>query len=196
MSPQALGAIADGVADSGFAICEGFLPVRDASVLAAEATALWRAGSFAPAGVGKRAERRADERGDHILWLEEAASAAQRRLLARLEALRLVLNRELTLGLLDFEGHFSFYPPGAAYGRHFDRFASDPARTVSLIVYLNRGWRPEDGGALRLYDGDRHVDVLPEAGTLALFLSDRFEHEVLRVRRERLAFAGWFRRRA
>jgi SM-20-related protein len=40
------------------------------------------------------------------------------------------------------------------------------------------------------------LDVLPEGGTLVAFLSERFQHEVLPARRERLALTGWFRRRA
>jgi SM-20-related protein len=197
MSAEDLRAIADGVAERGYAIVPRFLPDHETSELAQEAMELWCAGSFARAGVGKRAELREDERGDHVLWLDEAgASAAQRRLLGRLEDLRLALNRELALGLFDFEGHFALYPAGAGYARHYDRFAGDARRTLSLVVYLNRGWRAEDGGALRLYGAERPVDVLPEAGTLVAFLSERFEHAVLRAGRERLSFAGWYRRRA
>jgi SM-20-related protein len=37
--------------------------------------------------------------------------------------------------------------------------------------------------------------VLPQGGRLVAFQSDRFEHEVLPARRERMSFTGWFRRR-
>jgi SM-20-related protein len=47
-----------------------------------------------------------------------------------------------------------------------------------------------------MYDDERVRDVLPVAGTLVCFLSDRFEHEVLPATRERLSLTGWFRRRA
>jgi SM-20-related protein len=67
---------------------------------------------------------------------------------------------------------------------------------LSCVLYLNDGWRAEDGGALRLYLPTRHCDVLPRAGTLVAFLSERFEHEVLPAQRERLSLTGWFRRRA
>jgi SM-20-related protein len=63
-------------------------------------------------------------------------------------------------------------------------------------MYLNENWALADGGALRIYDGKRVRDVLPVAGTLVCFLSDRFEHEVLPATRERLSLSGWFRRRA
>ena len=63
-------------------------------------------------------------------------------------------------------------------------------------MYLNEDWTSADGGALRMYDDERVREVLPVAGTLVCFLSDRFEHEVLPATRERLAVTGWIRRRA
>jgi SM-20-related protein len=38
--------------------------------------------------------------------------------------------------------------------------------------------------------------VTPQGGTLAAFLSQRFEHEVRAARRERVSLTGWFRRRS
>jgi SM-20-related protein len=70
------------------------------------------------------------------------------------------------------------------------------------VLYLNRAWRETDGGAVRMYVGEAagpseresHVDIAPHAGTLVLFLSADFEHEVLPASRERMSVAGWFRR--
>jgi hypothetical protein len=39
------------------------------------------------------------------------------------------------------------------------------------------------------------LEIWPEGGTLVAFLSDRFEHEVLPARRQRLSLTGWFRQR-
>jgi SM-20-related protein len=39
-------------------------------------------------------------------------------------------------------------------------------------------------------------DIVPHGGTLVVFLSERFEHEVLPTARARVSLAGWFRRRA
>ncbi len=64
-------------------------------------------------------------------------------------------------------------------------------------MYLNGGWRPTDGGALRLHLGDGpHRDVPPAGGTLVAFLSERFDHEVLPATGARWSLAGWFRRRS
>ncbi len=89
------------------------------------------------------------------------------------------------------------YPPGASYARHFDRLQGSDLRAISAALYLNDAWTPEDGGQLRMYlGGGRSEDVSPQGGRLVAFLSDRFEHEVLPARRERMSFTGWFRRRS
>ena len=114
-----------------------------------------------------------------------------------MDGLRQALNRGLYLGLEDFECHFALYPPGAFYQKHLDRFRDDDRRTVSAVLYLNDDWQPQDGGELRLYlpDGAER-EVPPLGGSLVLFLSSDFPHEVLPANRERLSLTGWFRRRA
>jgi SM-20-related protein len=201
-SPEAdaaIAAIVDAIADTGCAIAPHFLPPAAIAVLRAEAWRRDAAGALVPAAVGRgaaRSDRRA-VRGDRILWLDATAPAtAERVLLTALEALRLAANRELQLGLFEYEGHYALYPPGAFYARHLDRFRDDDARTLSCILYLNEDWRPEDGGALRLHVDGAPRDVLPAGGTLVAFLAERFEHEVLPAARPRLAVTGWFMRRA
>ena len=157
------------------------------------------ADEFRAAGVGRGAQRaeRPDIRGDRIAWLDEwALSPPERTLWDALEGLRLEINRAALLGLFSLEAHYATYPAGASYRRHRDRFRDDDARVLSWILYLNEGWDPADGGALRIHvSEDETRDVLPAGGTLACFLSERFEHEVLPARRERVSVAGWFRRR-
>jgi SM-20-related protein len=134
-----------------------------------------------------------------VRWIDPAAATrGEAAVLARLERLRAALNRSLQLGAFELELHWALYPPGAHYARHLDRFrGGERARVVSLVLYLNEVWQPRDGGALRIHlDAHTHRDVAPQAGTLVAFLSDRFEHEVLAARRERLSLTGWLRRRA
>jgi len=193
--------IADDLARHGWSVAHDFLAPDAVDVLAEECRRTWRGGRFRRAGIGRGDERavRPEVRGDHVRWIERPdASPAQRDFLDRLEGLREAINRETFLGLFSFEGHFAVYPPGAFYRRHLDRFRTHGRRVVSCILYLNRDWSEQDGGALRLYldERDRHVDVAPTGGTLVAFLSARFEHEVLPARRERLSWAGWFRVRA
>ncbi|HMX26231.1 MAG TPA: 2OG-Fe(II) oxygenase, partial [Blastocatellia bacterium] len=67
---------------------------------------------------------------------------------------------------------------------------------ISCTLYLNDNWQAEAGGQLRLYLPEGSVDVLPEAGTCALFRSDIFFHEVLPATKTRFSLTGWFRRRS
>jgi SM-20-related protein len=145
----------------------------------------------------RRRTARRDVRGDRIRWFDDAADARAEQ--SPFEALAAARRgqRELTLGLSAFEGHYALYPAGARYARHRDRFRDDDARVLSIVLYLNASWRKADGGALRIHVTDELMhDVMPRGGTLVVFQSDRFEHEVLPAARERLSIAGWFRRRA
>lgn len=176
-----------------------FLPRSERAQLARRGHALARAGALRPAAIGRGGERqrRPEIRGDLVRWIERACAArCETRVLARIERLRLGLNRRLQLGAFDLELHWALYPPGAAYARHVDQPRGSDARVVSLVLYLNEGWRAADGGALRLYAAGGAIDVLPEAGTLVAFRSEGLPHEVLPARRERLALTGWLRRRA
>ncbi len=194
--------IASAIRDRGWAVVQDLFSPAETRALGEDLCANWRDGQLRPAGIGHGADRqlRADIRGDQILWLDPAgASPPQRVYQERMEALRLAINRATYLGLFDLESHFAVYPPGSFYRRHLDRFHDDSARTVSCILYLNEDWQPQDGGQLRLYLDDAGteapLDIEPVAGTLVVFLSGRFWHEVLPTRRERLSVTGWFRTR-
>jgi SM-20-related protein len=136
-------------------------------------------------------------RGDRIAWLEDSAALpAEQRLRVALEELRLAMNRRLALGLFEFEGHYALYPRGARYARHRDRFRDDDTRVLSCVLYLNDAWSSADGGQLRLHLANTVRDVMPHGGTLVVFLSEAFDHEVLPASRDRVSLTGWFRRRA
>ncbi len=188
----------DGLASAGFAIEPRFLPPDLVAALRARLRELEGAGRFRAAAIGAGTQRavRPAVRGDQLCWLDAPLAQAEVDLLARTEALRTHINGALTLGLFDFECQYAIYPPGAVYVRHLDRSPAGAERVLSAVIYLNEAWSPADGGALRLHTDAGEVEVLPEGGTLVLFESARFEHEVLCARRERLSVAGWFRRRA
>lgn len=192
--------VLDGLAERGFAVVEDAFPAAFLDDLAAEAGAAWSEGDYRRAGVGRGADRVPEIRGDHILWLDPAApTALQARYRAALDHLREGVRRQLYLPVHEVEAHFAVYPPGSFYRRHLDQFLHTPDRLVSCLLYLNPGWRPEDGGQLRLYHpapngGEAHLDVLPEHGTFVSFLSDHVEHEVLPTARPRASLAAWLRR--
>jgi SM-20-related protein len=190
--------IVDDLAARGWSLQPLFTPQTLTLELAEECRTRAAQGALTPAGIGCGSALAVREgiRGDHIEWLQDGQSPACDRYLGLLDQLRLALNRGLYLGLEDYEGHFALYPPGAFYRKHVDRFRDDDRRTVSAVLYLNQDWQPEQGGALRLYLGDGTTqDVLPQAGSLLVFLSADLPHEVLPASRERLSLTGWFRRR-
>ncbi len=189
-------AVADALAGPGWIELPGYLSRAESAALGALARARSDAGAFRPAGVGRGRARQIvrEIRGDSVLWLasDDPEPAAQR-WLARMEALRATLNRELYLGAATFESHLAIYPPGAGYRPHLDRLAGATRRQVSCVLYLNADWRAEDGGELRLYpEAVAPVDVVPRAGTLVAFRSASVRHEVRPALRPRLSVTGWF----
>jgi SM-20-related protein len=193
-------AMADAVADALHAHGACRLPAfPDAAMTHALREDLQRlraSGALAPAAVGRGAgrDRRAEIRGDATLWLDDPlAGTIAADYLARLDALRIALNRRLYLGIDETEAHYAAYPPGAYYAKHRDRFRDDDARVLSLVTYLNPDWRDEDGGVLRLSFDGGDVDIVPRTGSVC-FLSE-LEHEVLPATRERCSIAAWMRRR-
>jgi len=191
--------LCDSIAETGIAISADFLPAKVVAALADDARRRDAAGAFRAAGIGRGAARvtDADLRGDRILWLDpDDVAPSVRSAAAALDALRATLNSTLFLGLVSFETHYAIYPPGAGYRRHRDRFVDDDARVLSCVLYLNADWTALHGGALRMHCDNGVVrDILPIAGTLVCFRSERFDHEVLPSTRERLSLTGWFKRR-
>lgn len=198
-SEALLVAIGDDLAAHGWSQQNLFLPAALTLALAAECHVLMDNDALEFAGVGRGDANavRPEIRGDQIAWLKNGQSVACDRYLQIMENLRVALNRTLFLGLEEYESHFAFYAPGASYRKHLDRFRDDDGRTLSVVIYLNADWLPEQGGALRLHPQDAQVeDISPSGSRLVLFLSADMLHEVMPATRDRLSLAGWFRRRA
>jgi len=100
------------------------------------------------------------------------------------------------MGLFSFESHLAHYGNGDFYKRHYDAFQNQRSRVLSMVVYLNQSWGPDDGGELVLYREDvdqEGIRVTPLMGTVVLFLSEEFPHAVLPAKRDRYSIAGWYR---
>lgn len=192
--------LADAFLAEGLCVCPDLLPPDLTAGLRAEADQLWADAHFRPGGVGATGDRQliVEIRSDRIHWWpEQPASLVQRRYHDLLEGLRVAINRRTFMGLFDWEGHYAVYPEGSFYRRHVDVFAKAPTRQITVIAYLNEGWTEADGGALRLYldphDLTRFIDVPPQGGTVVIFESARYPHEVLMSHAPRLSLTGWFR---
>lgn len=152
---------------------------------------------FHDAGIGREQAHQLNQfvRRDRIFWLPQDHRPAQF-YLGWIEQLRQCLNRELFLGLFDYECHYAHYRQGAFYKRHFDAFKGSSNRRLTTILYLNPAWQPQDGGELLLYANDNETlleTVLPGFGTMVIFLSEEFPHEVLPTNCSRYSLTGWFR---
>jgi SM-20-related protein len=152
---------------------------------------------FHAAQIGRGQAKRQFEslRGDVISWLDDSNST-DHRYLDWMEALRLGLNAGLFLGLFDFECHYAIYGAGAGYGKHSDVLQGKANRILSTVLYLNEDWLASDGGELKLFDPTGNTliaSVTPSLGTMIIFLSESFPHEVLMAHRTRRSIAGWFR---
>lgn len=198
-APAALSAAIEALAAPGYARLPAALPAPAWQALRAEAEALQAARQFAPARIGRAAtaQRETTVRGDELCWLTPELPAGGR-YLAWMEALRLQLNRELFLGLAEFEAQYAHYPVGAFYRTHVDRHRDSNARVISAVLYLNPDWPAAAGGEFVMYDEDGHecFRQRPEGGTLLLFRSEEMPHEVRPATRERWSIAGWFRTRS
>lgn len=195
--------LAGQIVQHGYVVVPNYLPSSDIAGLREECQRLDDAGCFRPAGIGTGGDLRVrdDVRGDRICWIDPATSApVVTQVLAKLDALRVAVNREMYLGLLDFEGHFARYSPGAGYRRHYDQLRGSNKRQLTITLYLNDDWHDEEGGQLRVYldntRSERVLEITPHGGTLVVFLSERFAHEVLPSARTRLSLTGWFLRRS
>lgn len=180
--------LAESLQRDGWAQQAHFLPGRLTGALSDECAALAASAGLRAAGIGSGNAPllRPSIRGDRIAWLQDGRSPACDSYLATMGELRHVLNHNLYLGLEEYESHFAFYAPGAAYLPHRDRFCDDDKRTVSAVLYLNRDWLPGQGGALRLHHDDgARSEIAPQGGQLVLFMSAEMLHEVLPATRER-----------
>ena len=189
-----LNVLVDEIASDGFSIVDDFLSQEEIdSILELDE---FKNGllQFKKAGIGNSGNKQINEgiRGDYIQWIDrETAPGPLLNYLSKLKVLISAVNQGLFLSLKDYEVHLTNYPTGSYYKRHLDQFKKDDHRKLSVICYLNKDWKEEEGGQLRIYHSNREQDVLPTAGRLVCFRSDLLEHEVLPAIRPRMSLTGW-----
>lgn len=188
--------IADDLREKGFSVRPAALPEHIANALYTQQQSLSEH-KYSDAGVGRGTNFVKTEfvRTDEICWITGESNAGEQ-WINWMGQLQRFLNQQLFLGLFSFESHFAHYEPGAYYKRHYDAFRGEANRVLSVVTYLNPAWGHEEGGELVLYrdDYDRTgLKVVPLFGSLVVFLSEEFPHEVLPATRDRYSVAGWFR---
>eukprot|EP01031_Cornospumella_fuschlensis_P035872 gene35872-43512_t len=155
-------------------------------------------------GQGQNA-RLAPERGDRRCWLTPsvcqdhkltALSALVKRVLSWCKELKqpLQLNGEFSVQLACYPGD------NTGYTRHKDA-ATDASqnndsaaprlagqRKLTWLCYLNPHC---EGGDLRVFHAQGHLDIRPTLGKVVVMRSDEVEHEVLACRTQRMAVTVW-----
>lgn len=149
--------------------------------------------SLKAAGVGRQGQHQLDQqiRRDQTYWLSQD-NQVQQQYLQLMQLLQQDMNQRCFLGLIDFEAHYARYQQGDFYQKHLDAFVGRSNRVLSSVCYLNT---VEQGGELVIYDEQDQLlsKIQPKAGTLVIFESCRFPHEVLPAAQTRYSIAGWFR---
>jgi SM-20-related protein len=201
LSEQQIVEITDALGDTGMYVGQGVVSDNLVTRWRTRTLSLHAHGALRPAAIGRAAQQAVTPhiRSDAIAWIDEQSDdIVDRSALDFIEHLRGALNERLYLSLDHSEMHFVLYPPGGHYRKHLDRHRDAQARVVSFVLYLNASWQSHWGGQLKLYDFEDRLlrSVEPCAGTLVLFRSELFPHEVIAATHNRTSLTGWLRRRA
>lgn len=184
----------DQLADEEYVVINNFLPAS----LYAEIREFFlhhlQIDDFSKAGIGSSGNRivATSIRGDYVYWLDEQRDTQLGGFFQLIGDLRDRLNRFCYLSLSGFEFHLAHYPPGSYYHKHLDQFKERNNRMISVIIYLNEQWQPEDAGELKIYHSSgREIILSPLANRCIMFRSNLLAHEVLLTNASRYSLTGW-----
>lgn len=185
--------------EKSWTMVDNFLPSELIESLNQELTEEYENGEFRQAGIGRKGvnwQLRPEVRSDYVKWLEiDNLTVSQQNYFNTIEELRKNINENLFLSLNFFESHFAVYPHNSFYKKHLDNHAGSNKRYISCILYLNKDWKEEDNGKLRIYQEDDFTDILPIYNRFVCMRSDVVWHEVLPTQnqRHRKSITGWLR---
>ncbi|WP_421976555.1 2OG-Fe(II) oxygenase [Roseivirga seohaensis] len=149
---------------------------------------------FSDAAIGALNHKQLEKsiRGDKIYWLERKNDLEMESFFQLSDELIQQLNQLCYLSLSGCEFHLAHYPIGTFYKKHIDQFKGRSNRLISVIIYLNVGWKSGDGGELKVFkeNGDELL-VEPLAGRCVMFKSDTVPHEVMKTQVNRYSLTGW-----
>ena len=177
-------------------VAEGFLSASLSAHLKDNLIALFENKKLVHGGVGNDVLVNQDKliRSDVIYWLDRKHDNQYENdffdLMNRFVA---YLNRTCYTGITGYEFHYTLYEPGTFYKKHIDQFQHNGSRQYSMIMYLNAGWKIEDGGELRIYHADEEQNISPNSGKSVFFKSSDLAHEVLLTNKQRMSITGWLK---
>lgn len=196
-NPDTINALLDSLVEKGWFVWPNAIDPQLCQTLLFEANTFHQEGEMQRAGIGRGVEHQlnGEIRRDKIKWLD-GETPAQQAYLAKMAELQQRFNRELFLGLTEYECHYALYQPGDFYKKHYDSFKGQATRIVTTALYLNDDWQTGKGGELVIYQSKDDMAptlVSPEMGTLVVFMSEQILHEVRPTEQSRFSITGWFR---
>lgn len=177
-------------------IAENFLSVELAAHLKENLIALFENKKLLNAGVGNDVVVNQDKmiRSDVIYWLDRKhENQYENDFFDLMDEFVLYLNRTCYTGITGYEFHYTLYEKGTFYKKHIDQFQHNGSRQYSMIMYLNAGWKTQDGGELRIYHADEEQNISPNNGKSVFFKSSDLAHEVLLTNKQRMSITGWLK---
>ncbi len=150
--------------------------------------------NFKEAGIGVDAEKQINSkiRGDFTYWLDRKRDSNLQNFWELLDEIIQMFNRYCYLSLSGYEFHLAHYPSGGHYDKHLDQFENRNNRMISVVIYLNEGWQPGDGGELEIFEKDgSSFLVQPLAMRCVMFKSSEVPHAVLQANKSRFSLTGW-----
>ena len=126
-------------------------------------------GELKQAGMGKEDKKWTSKhiRGDVHIWLTNGRDKLKSScpelvdLLQRMQALADELNAACQFESQQTQVQLACYPGNrTGYVRHLDAFVGGASRRITVLYYLNPGWKPSDGGKLRMYLPSPHTGMI------------------------------------
>lgn len=148
------------------------------------------------AGIGNESKLQVDKsiRSDSIYWLDRThLNSYETEFLDLIDEFLKYLNMSCYAGITSSEFHYSLYEKDSFYKTHLDQFNNNSSRKFSMISYLNKDWKKNDGGELMIHQNNHHQSISPIQGKTILFKSDELLHEVLLTNQRRFSITGWLK---
>ena len=118
--------------------------------------------------------------GDLTYWLDRKRDVVLNEFWELQDEVIFMFNRYCFLGLSGYEFHLASYPEDGHYEKHVDQFNHRNNRTISVIIYINKGWQKGDGGELELFPKNgTSLIVEPIEARCVMFKSAELPHRVI-----------------
>ena len=186
----------DSFIENKIGIAEHFLTKSHSLNLKNNLKALYSESKMLSAGTGNSSVIAHNKliRNDKIYWLDRIHNDPwENSFFNIMDRFVSYLNDTCYTGITGYEFHYTLYEKGSFYKKHLDQFKNNESRKYSIIIYLNTGWKENDGGELCIHEAGKTKNISPNSGKIVFFKSSELEHEVLITNKSRLSITGWLK---